>query len=96
MDVESQATLDEAVNRAQAGLTTAGNELIDRLQTVGAALIDRALSQTGNIIRGVETSLADMEGKTVADVEQLVTSLDGWTLSITIPPIELKLHKPNK
>ena len=62
MDVESQATIDEAVDRLQTvgaaaidRAHAAGDELVDRLQAVGTALVDRAIAEASNVVNGAFT-----------------------------------------
>jgi hypothetical protein len=85
IDVESQATLDEAIDRAKA----AGADLLVDVKKIIDAAIDRiqtTLNDTGN-------HAAELVSATFENIDTL---LDGYTATITIPPITIKLHKEQK
>ena len=91
MDVESQATLDEVVDRAKRNLDASVAPVIDRLQAVGAALIDRITSEIAPILHGLQVSLADTEGKAVADLHGLLDRLNGAKLMFIAGGFELQI-----
>lgn len=83
MDVESQQTLNEAVDRAH----QAGDEVVDRADSEISAAIASALK---TLLDGVQSALS----AATADVAKTIASLDGWTLQITVPPVTIRLTKP--
>ena len=89
MDVESQSTIDEGIER----LKIVASALVDRINSellqTGSALIDRAVGQVSNVAKGVLESIAATESKAALDVQAIIGSLDGWTVTIT-------LHRPQE
>ena len=87
----------DAIDRLHA----AGDEMIDRaINQEASTLADRAASQFSNIVHGALTSLADIESKTSLDIQAIIASLDGWTITPEGPlgaitgPIRLNKPKP--
>jgi hypothetical protein len=90
MDVESKQTIDEGIDRAG----KAGDELVDR---AAKDLSDEANAVVDKLANMLSTALAGFESialRTAGNVINLVNSLDGWTLTVDLPPIVLTLRKP--
>ena len=92
MDVESQATIDEAIERLNAESARTGTALTAGFEAAGAALVDRAVTGISNVVSAALNSLAATENKAALDAQAITASLDGWTL--TIEPITIRLGKP--
>lgn len=91
MDVESQQTIDEAIDRAKASIDSSAAAAIDSLQNAGTVLIDRLTSEAGNILHGLEVSLTDTESKAVEDLHGLLDRLNGARLMFIEGGFELQV-----
>lgn len=91
MDVESQTTIDEAIGRAKAAVDSSAAAAIDRLQNVAAVSIDRFMTEIGPILHGLQVSLADTEGRAVADVHGLLDRLNGAKLVLVDGGLQLSI-----
>jgi hypothetical protein len=84
--------VDPALDRLKA-------EIIPELEAVIQRRIDSAIEEVSNVIKGILLGAQGIEDKTLADVQKLVAGLDGWTVSISLPPIQvgpvtIRLGKP--
>ena len=83
MDVESKQTLDDAVSRAQA----AGDELVDRITArLNAAMLPA--------IAAAQKAADEIVDRASCEIDRTIAGLDGWTVTITIPPIVIRLNAP--
>ena len=92
MDVESRDTIDEAIDRAKKVLDESLAQASLDLTGIG----DRFLEEISNIVGGALKTSQDVIGKGINDVEELIKRLDGWTVDINIPTIQIKLNKPKE
>ena len=94
MDVESQQTLDEVAGRFKVAL----DEAVDRAAASMGLILSQAqaaLSKTlEDALQGANGAATAQVTAVFAQADTLVTSFDGWTLDITIPPISIRLSKP--
>ena len=84
--------IDPLLNRLKA-------ELIPQLEAVIQRRVDSAIEQASNVIHGVLVGVQGIEDKSATDVRGILASLDGWTVQVALPPIQLgpvtiRLTKP--
>ncbi len=61
-----------------------------------AANIDRAVAQISNVVQGALLGAQAIADTASVDLGSLLAAQDGWTLTITIPPITIRLNKPKE
>jgi hypothetical protein len=61
-----------------------------------AANIDRAVGQISNVVQGALLGVQAIADKASVDLGVLLAAQDGWTLTISIPPITIRLNKPKE
>ena len=93
------------IDAAVDNLPKIGEELVDRAQLATDAelkqvnliigqQINGAMVQLSNLLSAALLGLQATEGRAAADLKELRDSCDGWTATITIPPITIRLTKP--
>lgn len=80
---QAEAAADRLVAKEQDAIQSAGGQLIDKLTTSGDELD-----------RKIEASIVAAGEQLLDRVAGLLTQQDGWTLSIHIPIITIRLNKP--
>ena len=89
MDLESQQTLDEVVDRVTAkvvpALEAAMGRQLAQMNTDLAAALDRATSELSGISAGALQGIQAIADKAAADLNALVSRVDGVTLKISLP-----------
>ena len=95
-NVEDPTVIASAI----AQLKASGDEIVDRINASLGAALSQAQTELSKILAD---ALEEANGAATAQVtavfaqaDNLVTSLDGWTLDITIPPISIRLSKPQR
>lgn len=89
----------------EAKLQIAGKALIDHAQQALDAELAKAQSAIAsernsaatvlsNLISAILLGTQAIEGRAAANLKELRDSCDGWTATITIPPITIRLTKP--
>ncbi len=93
MNVEDPAVLAAFV----AQLKSAADEFVDRLSAALQSNLSTGASDLTAIADQLAVSAQALETKTVNDLDQTISELDGWTLDIgpiTIPAFSIRLNKP--
>jgi hypothetical protein len=72
------------------------DEAVADLNNRLAANIDRAVAQLSNVIHGTLLGVQGITSKLAVDAPDLLAAQDGWTVTITIPPITIRLNKPKE
>jgi hypothetical protein len=92
MDVLNEQQLASVVvNPALDRLKT---EIIPAIQAAARAELDHAMLQASNIISAALQGAQATEDKAAHDVVAILAGFDGWTATITIPPITIRLGAP--
>ncbi len=72
------------------------DEVVADLNNRLAANIDRAVAQLSNVVHGTLVGIQGIGDKLISDAGQVFAAQDGWTLTIQIPPITIRLNKPKE
>jgi hypothetical protein len=72
------------------------DEAVADLNNRLAANIDRAVAQVSNVIHGTLLGMQGITSKLTTDLRDVLAEQDGWTVTITVPPITIRLNKPKE
>lgn len=86
--------IDEVNARTIPLINSALADAIDRLNKELSANIDRAAVEFSNVINGTLLGVQGIVNSVPPKVAELLAAQDGWTATITIPPITIRLTKP--
>ena len=89
---EIRNELMQVVDRAHVELDETVDRAAKEIGEQGTALI----GQASNVIHGLLTGVQAVLDKAVTDLNATIAGLDGWTATITIQPITIRLDKPQK
>jgi hypothetical protein len=64
-------------------------EILPALETMLADRVKAATDQLSNIVSGAVLGAQGVEDKTASDLRAIMASLDGWTLTVSMPPISI-------
>jgi hypothetical protein len=71
-------------------------QTIPTLENAENAVVNNAVGQLNNIVAGALLALQATVSKATVDIQSMITGLDGWAATITIPPITIRLSAPLK
>lgn len=95
MDVESQQTGDEWIERIRGVLKEAIADAMNQSQTVVAAMIDRATTEAGNVTRGALTDLTATAAPFSTELKRFNDNLEKLMASgLDVGGLSVSLGKP--